>query len=141
MPDEPWIWHCEHHIPSKTGAGRRILNEILKQLEKHHWQEHDIFGVHLAIEEALVNAIKHGNRLDQHKRVHVVCHVAPDRVRVEITDEGQGFDFTQVPDPTDPSNLESPCGRGIMLMKSFMNRVEFDESGSRVVMEKQRDGA
>ena len=70
--------------------------------------------------------------------MHVACRLTPDRLRIEITDEGKGFDHSHVPNPTAPENLEAPCGRGIMLMRSFMNRVEYEESGTRVVMEKDR---
>ena len=89
---EQWIWRCDHVIPSDAAAGRQVLEELLDQLEAQHWRQHDIFSVHLAMEEALVNAIHHGNRLDAGKRVHVSCRISPDRVRVEITDEGRGFD-------------------------------------------------
>jgi serine/threonine-protein kinase RsbW len=60
---------------------------------------------------------------------------------VEIADEGSGFNPEQVPDPTDPENLECPSGRGIMLMRSYMNRVEYNAAGNKVVMEKHRQTA
>ena len=138
MSQDRWVWQCERVIPSETGAGAPILQEILKQLEKHDWIQHDIFSIHLAMEEALVNAIRHGNRLDTSKHVHVACRVSPELIRIEITDEGEGFDPSAVPDPTDPANIEAPSGRGLMLMRSFMSRVEYNDVGNRVVMEKER---
>ena len=138
MPQDTWIWRSDRVIPSKTGAGRHVLQEVLQQLERQHWVQHDIFGVHLAIEEALINAIKHGNRLDTSKQVHVTCRISSNLLRVEIADEGEGFDPSTVPDPTDPTHIESPSGRGIMLMQSFMSRVEYNDAGNRVVMEKER---
>ncbi len=128
----------ERMIPSETGAGAPLLQQVLDQLEKQHWVQHDIFGVHLAVEEALVNAIRHGNRLDASKQVRVACRMTPDLVRIEITDEGEGFDPSAVPDPTDPANIEAPSGRGLMLMRSFMSRVEYNDVGNEVVMEKER---
>ncbi|MCL6501030.1 MAG: ATP-binding protein [Pirellulales bacterium] len=138
MPEEAWTWSVQQAIPSETGAGKRILEEVLDQLAAQQWGDHDIFGVHLALEEALVNAIRHGNRSDASKRVHVHCKISADRVWVEIRDEGAGFDPRAVPDPTDDENLEVPSGRGIMLMRTFMSRVEYNEQGNCVVMEKHR---
>lgn len=133
-----WSWNFDEHIPSDTGEGRRVLQELLMQLERHEWGEHDTFGIHLAVEEALVNAIHHGNQDDLEKRVHVVFRVSPTQVRIEISDEGSGFDPTSVPDPTEEENLEIPCGRGLMLMRNFMSLIEFNEVGNAVTMEKSR---
>ncbi len=138
MSEKRWVWQMERMIPSKTGAGAPILQEILDELERQNWVQHDIFSVHLATEEALVNAIRHGNRLDERKQVRVACRVSDDLVRIEITDQGDGFDPSSIPDPTDPSHLEAPSGRGVMLMRSFMSRVEYNDVGNSVVMEKER---
>ena len=138
MPKHRWIWRSDRVIPSKTGAGRRLLEEVLQQLQRQHWIPHDIFSVHLAMEEALVNAVKHGNRLDTTKQIRVTCRISPDLLRVEIADEGEGFDPAIIPDPTDSRHIESPTGRGIMLMRSFMSRVEYNDVGNRVVLEKER---
>jgi serine/threonine-protein kinase RsbW len=136
MSDSQWIWQCDHEIPSRPEASRRVQDEILEQMERLRWGEHDVFSVRLAMEEALINAIKHGNHYDPGKNVHVRCGISSGLLRIEIEDEGRGFDLAAVPDPTDPDNLESPCGRGIMLMRSFMSRVEFNEVGNAVVLEK-----
>lgn len=133
-----WSWTSEQRIPSDTTAGRRLLDLLLAQLSLHDWDEQDTFGVHLATEEALVNAIKHGNREDPQKTVHVISKVSPREVWIQITDEGEGFDPSQVPDPTDEDNLESPSGRGLMLMRSFMSEVKFNGLGNRVLMVKRR---
>lgn len=141
MSIESWSWSTERVIPSDTGAGKLVLDELLQKLEQTEWVQHDIFGVHLAMEEALVNAIKHGNRLDANKSVRVICKVSSERIFIEIADEGPGFNPDQVADCTDLDNLEVPCGRGIMLMRSFMSRVEYNSTGNCVVMEKQRQRA
>jgi serine/threonine-protein kinase RsbW len=138
MSTEQWIWRRDHVIPSDTAAGRRVLDEVLAELEARHWSQHDVFAVHLAMEEALVNAIKHGNRTDPDKQVRVRCRMSPKLIRVEICDEGPGFNPESLPDPTDPDRLECPGGRGVMLMKAFMSRVEFNEQGNRVLLEKRR---
>lgn len=138
MSHDIWTWSVEEAIPSETGAGKMVLDHVLEQLAAHAWGDRDIFGVHLALEEALVNAIRHGNRSDSNKRVFVACKMSPCRIWVEIRDEGAGFRPEEVPDPTDTDHLEIPSGRGIMLMRTFMSRVEYNDLGNCVVMEKHR---
>ena len=138
MSDQSWNLTRELRIPSEASAGKQFIEELLAQLHDDQWIEHDIFGVHLAVEEAIVNAIKHGNRNDASKEVHVVIKTSPRSIRIEITDQGSGFNLADVPDPTDDENLEAPSGRGIMLMRSFMSFVEYNEKGNRVVMEKHQ---
>ncbi|HZZ29526.1 MAG TPA: ATP-binding protein [Pirellulales bacterium] len=133
-----WTWTRELKFPSLRGAGQPFLGELLHVLKQVQWSEHEIFGIHLAVEEALVNAIRHGNGSDSSKHVHVACKLSPHRLLLEITDEGAGFDPTLVPDCTQSENLQRPGGRGIMLMRNYMSRVEYIDGGHRVVMEKHR---
>ncbi len=125
-------------IPSDTEAGQAVQERIVSRLESLEYSMRDVFGVRLALEEALVNAIKHGNGLDPDKTVRVNCLIEDDLLRVEIEDQGPGFNMGDVPDPTAEENLERPCGRGIMLIKSFMTSVEYNVKGNRVVLEKKR---
>ncbi len=136
---DPWLWRYDGVIGSDPTEARRVLDEMLAQLEAQHWQQREIFAVHLATEEALVNAIRHGNGLDEKKSVHFVCLLGGDRIHIEITDEGRGFDPASLPDPTCDTHLHTPRGRGVMLMKAFMSRVEFNALGNGVTMEKERD--
>ena len=135
---DPWLWCYDRVIASDSTMARRVLDEILAQLEAQHWQQRDIFAVHLATEEALANAIQHGNGCDARKNVRFVCLLGSDRIRIEITDEGRGFDPTALPDPTCDDHLHAPCGRGVMLMRAFMSRVTFNACGNGVIMEKDR---
>jgi serine/threonine-protein kinase RsbW len=141
MSHSVWSWTVERTIPSERGAGRRVIEEVLGRLEQQRWTTRDVFSVRLALEEAIVNAIKHGNRLDGRKQVRVACKLSPDRLWIKIADEGPGFNPEKVPDPTDPANLENPGGRGIMLMRSYMTRVEYNDVGNVVEMEKERAGS
>lgn len=136
--DNGWAWSQDWEIPSDTTAGRTVLDLLLERLQEHGWQEDDVFGVHLSVEEALVNAIKHGNRYDPDKCVAISCWVSPSRMRIKIRDQGEGFDPADVPDPTADENLEMPSGRGLMLMRNFMTEVKFCERGNSVHMEKHR---
>lgn len=141
MSLDEWIWHLEESFPSRTAEAKRILESILARLEGENWFPHDIFGVHLALEEALVNAVKHGNRMDEAKSVHVECKLSPERLYVRIRDEGPGFKMEEVPDCTEEENLEKCSGRGIMLMRNFMSFVEYNDIGNMVTMEKSRKRA
>lgn len=134
--DRPREWVLRQVIPSSAEAGKKILDEIIRQLEVHDWQPMEVFGIHLSIEEALVNAIKHGNRYDADKRVLIECQVSAERMQIEIEDEGAGFNPADVPDCTDDDRLEVPSGRGLMLMRNFMTAVRYNEKGNRVFMEK-----
>lgn len=97
-----------------------------------------MFGVEMALEESLSNAIRHGNRLDEAKQVHVSCKASPDRFWLKVRDEGPGFQPQDVPDCTAKENLECPGGRGLALIKAYMTRVEHNASGNCVEMEKVR---
>lgn len=138
MNDFAWTWLFRERIPSTPTHGKQVIESLLAELQRHEWDENDRFSVHLATEEALVNAIKHGNQDDSNRFVEVDLRVSPGRVWIEIEDEGEGFNPSEVPDPTDDENLDLPSGRGLMLMRSFMSLVEFNARGNRVRMEKSR---
>lgn len=131
-------WRRTVRLPSERGSSRLVTDELLEQLGQHGWPPDEIFAIHLAAEEALVNAVVHGNRLDPTKTVHVECEVSADLVRLEVTDEGAGFDPASVPDCTLEERLEAPSGRGVMLMRSFMSRIAYNAKGNSVVLEKRR---
>ena len=126
-------------IPCDIAEGQAVAERIVKPLEDLVYSPRDIFAVRLALEEALANAMKHGNRMDPNKRVHICCRIDPAQVWIEIADDGDGFRLDEVPDPTSEENLERPCGRGIMLMRSFMSSVEYNDVGNRVVLVKHRN--
>jgi serine/threonine-protein kinase RsbW len=130
--------HLDITIPSDTAAGHDVQERIVAMLEEREYSMRDVFAVRLALEEALVNAIKHGNQLDPDKTVRIHCDVEQDRIYVEIEDQGPGYNPEDVPDPTLDENIERASGRGLMLIKSFMNRVEFNEKGNLIRLEKFR---
>jgi serine/threonine-protein kinase RsbW len=125
-------------VPSDLAEVRRIQDDIEAALQANRFAETDQFAVKLAVEEALVNAIKHGNQLDPAKWVRVRYSVTDDRFEIRITDEGPGFNPSDLPDPTDDWNIEKPCGRGVLLIKSFMTSVDFVGCGNEVVMSKMK---
>jgi len=125
-------------IPSDTAEGMKAQNRILNSLERLGYTERDLFGMRLALEEALVNAIKHGNGQADDKVVRIACELDDESARVVIRDQGDGFDPGDVPDPTAEENLDRPCGRGIMLMRSFMTEVSYADKGREVTLVKDR---
>jgi serine/threonine-protein kinase RsbW len=119
---------------------RQVQADIKEALQAHQYDDRDLFSIELALEEALVNAIKHGNQLDPSKRVYVRYEITADRFDIRIEDEGPGFNPCDVPDPTAPENLERPCGRGLLLIRNFMNDVQYHGRGNIVTMYKLRNG-
>jgi serine/threonine-protein kinase RsbW len=85
-----------------------------------------LFGIDMAVREALANAVKHGNQLDETKQVEVTLINHGDGLEIMIRDFGKGFDVEQVPDPTNPENLLKASGRGILFMHNFVDKVEWE---------------
>ena len=139
MTDAPI--EADQAIPSDLTEGRRVQDDIEAALHAAGYGDQDVFYIKLAMEEALVNAIKHGNQLDPAKTVRVWYAVAPHRFDCTITDEGPGFDPGEVPDPTLPENLDRPCGRGLFLIRRFMTTVDYHGRGNVVTMSKVRAAA
>ena len=124
-------------IPNDTEAAREVQERIVGLMEQNAWPMRDCFGVRLSLEEAMVNAIKHGNRMEPDKKVRIVCELTADEITVVIEDQGDGFKLEEVPDPTDDDNLDKPGGRGIMLIRSFMNGFAYNDKGNQVTMSKK----
>jgi len=128
----------EEVLPTQLPAIRAAERKVMSQLAALGYDEDYCFAIRLAFEEALINAMKHGNRMDPNRHVHLAYRILPDRVEIRVADEGPGFDPVGVPDPTSDENLSRPCGRGIMLMRSYMDEVSYSPKGSEVQMVKYR---
>ncbi|HVS14605.1 MAG TPA: ATP-binding protein [Thermoanaerobaculia bacterium] len=114
-----------------------VLDDSLQRLEL---DEDSRYWIGIAVREAVANAIKHGNRRDASKQVEVQLRVVDDTVEIDVQDQGDGFDPTQVGDPLAPENLLKPDGRGIFYMKRFMDTIEYNfgaEGGTLVTMRKR----
>ena len=141
MSEHRWSWTKRTRLPSCQGAHLELVQEILDRLQESGWAGRDFFGVEMALEESLSNAIRHGNRFDDTKQVSVDCRVSAERFWIRVQDEGPGFRPECVPDCTADENIECPGGRGLALIKAFMTRVEYNECGNSVTMEKIRTAA
>ncbi len=134
----PPNWEFDHLIPSDSNRACELIRTTAAYLETQGWLDADVFAVHMALEEAIMNSIKHGNKRDVAKQVRVRVKVFSDHILMTISDEGEGFNSTNLPDPCTPENREKDCGRGISLMKGFMDRVDYHEGGRAVTMRKKR---
>ena len=128
-------------FPSSLDCYHGFVQAVLDQLAAMGWRQGDLFAVHMALEESISNAIRHGNKHDPAKQVDVKCQVSPGRFWARICDEGAGFQPQQVPDCCSPECLELPGGRGLALMNAFMTRVEYNERGNCVTLEKRLSDA
>jgi len=126
-------------IESTSSAIVGLYKQILSELEANNFSQEDVFAVHLALEEAFINAITHGNKIDPNKEVKIEYSVGSDKVEISMTDEGDGFDLNSVPDPRYGENLYKPEGRGLLLMNTYMDVVEFNESGNSVYMVRYKE--
>jgi serine/threonine-protein kinase RsbW len=116
----------------------RFLDAIPAEMANYGYSETEQFRVHLALEEAIVNAHKHGNQRDWSKLVVVRYHVNADGVVAQVEDQGPGFDPQLVPDPLALENLERPSGRGLLLMRSYLSGVCHNEPGNCICLCKHR---
>ena len=119
-------------IPSLSDNIRMIESFIDNAKEKFHLND-DIYGnIMIAVTEAVNNAIRHGNKGDSSKNVSLGLTLEEGMIKFRVEDEGKGFDFHNLPDPTAPENIEKPGGRGIFLMKHLADEVDFSEQGKVV---------
>ena len=126
-------------IPSDHKAARQVQKKIMGEVKRLGFDGHSLFAINLALEEAIVNAIKHGNKENKKKKVHVEFAITPKRCEIVVEDEGRGFDRKDVPDPTLQENLCKTCGRGILLIEAYMDKVEYTKGGRRVRMIKKKE--
>jgi serine/threonine-protein kinase RsbW len=129
--------YVELTMPTEIQAIPPLVHRIMYLIRMSHCVPGDHEDIEIALREALANAVLHGNRLDVTKKVHIRCRVRPGKeVSIEVKDEGSGFDPTRVPNPTASENILATGGRGIYLMKVFMDLVHFDLGGTRVRLQK-----
>ena len=134
-------WNFDEKFPSEVERGVNLIRELIARMEAMDWSGKDVFGVHMAMEEAVMNAIKHGNCRNPDKLVHVRIELDDSRLFVQVADEGEGFDPTAVPDCREDENLEKTSGRGLLLMQNFMDEVRYNQKGNMLEMVKLRVAA
>ncbi|HEX8798243.1 MAG TPA: ATP-binding protein [Terriglobales bacterium] len=131
-----------HTLPSYVEIVSPFIDELMRFISKFRKDSEANPEIELAVREALVNAIVHGNQQDPHKYVYVRSRCTTNgELSLTIEDEGQGFESEAVPDPTSPENLLRTHGRGIYLMKTLMDEIDFEQGGSVVHLRKRANAA
>lgn len=137
----------KHHVPETV---ERFLDSTLDSVDSAEelalgvaqragFDDDDLMKIGMAVRESMVNAVVHGNRYNSHKKVRFSVGHNSDRLTLRIADEGEGFDFATVPDPLAPENLMRTSGRGIFLIRSFMDEFEMrhrDAGGTELTLVK-----
>ena len=127
----------EFEIPSVISVMHGILDYLMKRVEKIGVVDAENSNLFVALDEAFVNAVKHGNKFDAAKLVRISAEVSAVEARFTIEDEGEGFDVKGIPDPTDPENLFKASGRGVLIIHNVMDEVRYNERGNRLEMIKR----
>jgi len=141
MDLEPEIEHALKviEVPSTLNDAKRPEAVILREVNRCGYNEDAAFAIKLALEEAMINAVKHGNRNDRTKRITVRYSVTPEQTVILVRDQGRGFAPGVIPDPTRPDRLPLPNGRGIMLMRAYMTRLYYRAGGCEVCLIKRNE--
>jgi serine/threonine-protein kinase RsbW len=126
-------------IGSDPAAVRAVQDQILQEITRFGFDHQSHFAIKLALEEALINAMKHGNKWDKAKKVHLEYKINAKRLEMIVEDEGPGFAREGVPDPTLDENIEKCSGRGILLIEAYMSSVHWSRGGRRLHMIKKNE--
>jgi len=131
----------EFELPSDLALMNGVLQYLLERVAKLGLIAPERSNLFIALDEAFVNAVKHGNKNDPTKLVRVGAELSPKEACFTIEDEGEGFDVQTIPDPRDPANLFKSSGRGVLLIYNIMDEVEYNAQGNRVKMVKRPEPA
>lgn len=129
----------EFEFPSALSLMHSVLNYLTKRVEKLGVIDAEDSHLFIALDEAFVNAVKHGNQFDPKKNVRISVDVSPKEASFTFEDEGEGFDVAKIPDPRDPENLFKTSGRGVLIIHNVMDAVQYNERGNRITMVKKSD--
>jgi serine/threonine-protein kinase RsbW len=126
----------EIELPSDIKYLDGVLSYLVDRAAKFGVVRPAASNIFIALDEALTNAIRHGNAEDASRKVHIRADISTKSAKFTVRDEGPGFDAKSVPDPCEPHNLFKPSGRGLMLIQHIMDEVSFNERGNEVTMVK-----
>ncbi len=139
MTETTWTWSLHEKIPSSLPIAHQYLETFLQALRDAGWEGRDYFHVQMASEEALVNAVTHGNKQSPDKQVEIEIYISPDQVNIRFKDEGSGFCVDDLPDPRCEERLEMVHGRGVLLIRQMMSEVRYLGCGNEVIMVRRRN--
>jgi len=129
----------EFEFPSALSLMTSILEYLTKRVEKIGVVNGENSHLFIALDEAFVNAVKHGNKFDSKKNVRIAAEISKREARFTFEDEGDGFDVAAIPDPRDPENLFKTSGRGVLLIHNIMDEVRYNERGNKLEMIKKSE--
>jgi serine/threonine-protein kinase RsbW len=127
----------DFELPSDVSLMNGVLQYLIERVSKLGLIKPERSNLFVALDEAFVNAVKHGNRNDPNKLVRITAELSSKEARFTVEDEGDGFNVQQIPDPRDPGNLFKSSGRGVLLIYNIMDEVEYNERGNRLTMVKR----
>jgi serine/threonine-protein kinase RsbW len=127
----------EFELPSDLALMNGVLDYLQERVAKLGLIKPERSNLFVALDEAFVNAVKHGNKSDPTKLVRITAELTPKEACFTVEDEGEGFDIREIPDPCDPANLFRTSGRGVLLIYNIMDEVEYNAQGNRVKMVKR----
>ena len=120
---------------SSSSSNIRLVERLVEDVCEVFNVNEDSYGnILIALTEAVNNAIYHGNKGDPEKKIKIGFESHDKDIQFTVTDEGIGFDYSNLPDPTDPRNIDKPHGRGVFLMKNLADKVEFNNNGQEVLL-------
>ncbi|HMJ07500.1 MAG TPA: ATP-binding protein [Pyrinomonadaceae bacterium] len=131
--------NIEFELPSALSLMHIVLDYLMKRVEKLGVVKAEQSNLFVALDEAFVNAVKHGNKFDAAKNVRITAEVSKHEARFTIEDEGEGFDVASIPDPLDPQNLFKTSGRGVLFIYNIMDEVKYNDRGNRLTMVKRSE--
>ena len=134
-----WTWTRESTFPSDMGTAHSLIGEVMEVVRTDQWSEKDLFAIELVLEEALTNAVQHGNDSDPSKKVRFDCKLNRNKIYVRVEDEGRGFNPYTIADPREPANQMVETGRGVLLIKHFATSVKWNDRGNVIEFEKDRN--
>lgn len=129
--------NIEFELPSAISTMHIVLEYLMKRVEKLGVIKPEESNLFVALDEAFVNAVKHGNKFDAQKLVRITAEVSKAEAKFTIEDEGEGFDVKNIPDPLDPENLFKTSGRGVLFIYNIMDEVNYNDRGNRLTMVKK----
>lgn len=127
----------EFELPSDLALMNGVLEYLQERVSKLGLIRPERSNLFVALDEAFVNAVKHGNKNDLTKLVKITADLSPKEASFTVEDEGEGFDIREIPNPCDPENLFRTSGRGVLLIYNIMDEVEYNAQGNRVKMVKR----
>jgi len=127
----------EFELPSDLALMNGVLEYLQERVAKLGLIRPERSNLFVALDEAFVNAVKHGNKNDLTKMVKITAELSPNEAAFTVEDQGEGFDIREIPNPCDPENLFRTSGRGVLLIYNIMDEVEYNAQGNRVKMIKR----